>query len=261
MAASTGSNGNDSRPGGGPKGPIVDRLAKPLAKRFFKDVGVTEGDAGAFGVTLDGRAVKTPAKRPLSLPTRAAAEAVAKEWDAQTVEIDPSSMPMTRFTNTALDAVSLALSEVAADIVAYAARDLICYRAEGPDTLVLQQAAAWNPVLRWFAEGLGAEFRTAAGVMPVEQPQDALAKIGTTLTPLGAFHLTALHVMTTLTGSALLAIAHAQGFLSADEAWNAAHVDEDYQIAQWGEDEEASERRKKRAAEFRAASAYYALLR
>lgn len=256
----TGNNGNGSATGGGPKGPIVDRLTKPLAKRFYKDASVTEAEAGrGFAVVLDGRRIKTPAKNPLSLPTRAAANGVAAEWQAQGAEIDPATMPLNRFSNTAIDAVARALPEVAADIVAYANRDLICYRADAPDALVLKQSAAWNPVLGWCETALTAKFRTVAGVMPVEQSPDALGRIAALIAPLDAFRLTSLHVMTTLTGSALLALAHTEGFITADTAWAAAHVDEDYQIALWGDDEEARLRREARAVEFQAASTFYRL--
>lgn len=256
----TGNNGNGSTTGGGPKGPIVDRLTKPLAKRFYEDASVTEAEEGrGYAVVLDGRRIKTPAKNPLNLPTRVAAEAVASEWQAQGAEIDPATMPLNRFSNTAIDAVARALPEVAGDIVAYANRDLICYRADAPDALVLKQSAAWNPVLGWCETALAAKFRTVAGVMPVEQAPDTLTRIAALVAPLSAFQLTPLHVMTTLTGSALLALAHTQGFITAKAAWSAAHVDEDYQIALWGDDEEARLRREARAVEFKAASLLYRL--
>ena len=246
-------------PQGGPKGPIKDTMLKPLAKRFYKSAGVSA--APPFAILLDGRAVKTPAKSPLHLPTRALADAVAAEWNAQAAEINPAHMPLTRFANTALDAVSQTLPEVAADIVSYAGRDLLCYRAEAPADLVRAQSAKWDPVIAWFEKSLAARLRVVAGIMPVDQPGEALAAIAKVLEPHDAFHLTALHVMTTLTGSALLAVAHDQGFLTADDAWAAAHVDEDHQIALWGEDYEASDRRRRRTTEFHAACRMINLLK
>lgn len=239
---------------GGPKSPITDSLSKPLPKRFYKDVTVGEG--AFFQILLDGRVIKTPGKKALFLPSRALADAVAAEWDAQSELIDPSTMPLTRLANTAIDAVSSAQDEVAADIVAYAGRDLLCYRAEAPQDLTERQAKAWDPVLAWAREALGARFDVAEGVMPIDQPRASLAAFAKALQPHDAFRLTALHVLTTLTGSAILALAHGRGALDAGDAWAAAHVDDDHQIALWGEDYEASEKRKHRKAEFDAASRF-----
>ena len=242
---------------GAPRGPITDTMKKPLIKRFYKTANAGEGGQ----ILLDGRAVKTPKKRALRLPTNACAEAVAAEWAAQGAEINPGSMPLTRFANTAIDAVADTLDAVAADIVAYAARDLLCYRAEPLHDLARLQAAKWDPVLDWAKTALHAPFRAVAGIMPIDQPAAALTAIAAAIEPHEAFRLTALHVMTTLTGSALLALAHARGFLKCDQAWAAAHVDEDYQIALWGEDDDAGDRRARRAAEFHAASRFLAMLR
>lgn len=256
-AAGSDSNGH-SKPSGAPKGPISDSLKKPLAKRFYKDVSVT---SGAFHqVCLDNRPIRTPAKRALVLPTAALAEAVANEWRAQTVDIDPASMPLTRMANTAIDAVAETADAVARDIVAYAGRDLLCYRAEQPQELRDKQAAAWDPVLAWVQAALGARFKVVEGMMPVDQDAITLNRIATALEPHEPFRLTGLHVMTTLTGSALLSLAVARGHLTPQAAWAAAHVDEDYQIARWGEDYEAAERRKARWAEFSAAATLVALL-
>lgn len=239
---------------GGPKGPITDSLVKPLPKRFYKDVSVGEG--AFFQVLLDGRPIKTPGKKALMLPTRALAGLVASEWSAQDTHIDPSTMPLTRFTNTAIDAVSAALDEVAADIVAYAGRDLLCYRASEQPQLAQQQAALWDPVLAWASEALGARFDVAQGVMPIDQPPATLKAFARALEPHDPYRLTALHVMTTLTGSAILALAYARGALDAAQAWTIALVDENYQIALWGDDYEASVKRGQRKAEFDAATSY-----
>ncbi len=236
---------------GAPKGPITDTMAKPLAKRFYKDVTIGEG--AFFQILLDGRVVRTPGKRALLLPSRTLADAVAAEWQAQDANINPGTMPLTRFANTAIDAVSDAQKEVANDIAAYAGRDLLCYRAVTPPELTRLQAAAWDPVINWAREALAAHFTVVEGVMPVDQPVLTLKKFSAALEPHDAFKLTAMHVLTTLTGSALLALAHVRGFLNTDDMWSAAHVDEDYQIAHWGQDEEAAHRRVLRRQEFDAA--------
>lgn len=253
MSTNGKSNGSDTGAAGGIKN-ISDSLAKPLAKRFYKDVSVGEG--AFFQVLLDGRPIKTPGKKALMLPTRALAGLVADEWAAQEGEINPSTMPLTRFSNTAIDAVSGALEEVAADIVAYSGRDLLCYRAGDQPQLAKKQAELWDPVLAWAREALGARFDIAEGVMPIDQPAPALKAVARALEPHDAYRLTALHVMTTLTGSAILSLAHSRGALDAAAAWAAAHADEDYQISMWGEDYEASVKRGQRKAEFDAASRY-----
>lgn len=251
-------NGNGTGDANGGLKNISDSLAKPLPKRFYKDVSVGEG--AFFQVLLDGRPIKTPGKKALMLPTRALADLVAAEWAAQGAQIDPGTMPLTRFSNTAIDAVSAALDEVAADIVAYAGRDLLCYRAGHQPQLAERQAALWDPVLGWARAALGARFDVAEGVMPIDQPATTLKAIARALEPHDPYRLTALHVLTTLTGSAILALAHARGALDAEAAWAAAHVDEDYQIGMWGQDYEASVKRGQRQAEFDAASRYLAAL-
>ncbi len=228
-------------------------------KRLYRSVSV-DGAASAFRVLLDGKPIHTPARRELALPTRALAEAVAAEWDAQGEHIDPGAMPLTRLVNSALDGVAGREAEVRAEIVKYAASDLLCYRAEGPADLVRRQAQAWDPVLAWVRAALGTRLVIGQGIAPVAQPPAAGAAIERALAGLDAFALAAHHVMTTLTGSALLTLAHAGGRLTAEEAWAAAHVDEDWQISQWGEDAEAAARRQRRWAEMQAASRLLALL-
>jgi chaperone required for assembly of F1-ATPase len=211
-------------------------------------------------VLLDGKAVRTPAGRELILPTRALAEAVAAEWAAQAEHIDPATMPLTRLANSAIDGVRGQEGQVRGDILKYATSDLVCYRADGPEALARQQSALWDPVLAWSRDRLGGRFAVAQGIMPVAQPEAARVALARALEDYEAFQLTALHVMTTLTGSALLALAHAHGRFAAEAVWAAAHVDEDWQITQWGADAEAEVRRRHRLDEFEAASRLLELL-
>lgn len=230
------------------------QMKNPLPKRFYKEVGIGE-DAGRLTIELDGRRVKTPAKRQLSLPTRAAAELVASEWRHQVDVIDPATMPITRLVNSALDGVENELDAVTDDIVKYAGTDLLCYRADSPQSLVEAQAGKWDPVLYWAAETFGARFILAQGIIHQQQPASAIAAYAGALRryrdPLA---LGALHTITTLTGSALLALALAEGRLTAEEAWTAAHADEDWNIAQWGSDAEAEARRAHRWQDMKASS-------
>lgn len=247
--------------------PGKESLERPKLRRFYKHAGVRavpEGEAGRedsrYQVVLDDRPVRTPRKQALAVPQRALAEAIAAEWNAQGQEIDPVTMPLTRLANSILDGVIGREAEVRADILKYAASDLVCYRAGSPAGLVQRQLEAWDRIIAWARTALDARLVLTEGVMPVAQPASALEGIATALKPLDAYRLAGIHVMTTLTGSALLALAHSRGELTAAEVWAAAHVDEDWQIEQWGEDFEAAERRRHRWTEMDAASRLLALL-
>jgi len=218
-----------------------------LRRRFYEQVGVAEGEGG-FGLALDGRPVKTPARRSLAAPSLPLAEALAAEWRAQREYIDPSAMPLTRLANSIIDGVAHAPKAVAAEIEKYLASDLVFYRAEGPEKLVARQAAAWDPLIAWAREALGARFVLAQGVVFVAQPEEALAAASSAIPrdpsdTKALWRLGALHSITTLTGSALIALAVLRGRLSVDDAWAAAHVDEDWNMEIWGRDQLALERR------------------
>jgi chaperone required for assembly of F1-ATPase len=235
-----------------------------LRARFYKAAGVGEGDGG-FAVLLDGRPVRTPARRQLAAPVLPLAQALATEWDAQQNKVDPAAMPLTRLANSIIDGVAPAPQPVAAEIEQYLGADLLFYRAVEPPGLVESQRRHWDPVVEWARDSLGARFVLAEGVMHVAQPGAAVAAAAAAI-PNGAdiaqaWRLGALSVVTTLTGSALLALALAAGRLDADAAWAAAHVDEDWNMSFWGRDELALQRRTYRFAEMQAAAAVLTLLR
>lgn len=236
--------------------PIVraqKQMQAQLPKRFYEKADVVETEGG-FAVHLDGRPVKTPARSPLLLPSAAAAEIVAEEFRAQEKVIDPGKMPAMCLVNTAIDGIALDPQAVFEDILRFAGTDMLCYRAASPKELVARQTERWDPLIDW-AEGLGARFALAEGVMHVEQPREALAAFGVHLS---AFQhpvaLASLHTMTTLTGSAIIALAVAKGEILAEEGWSRAHIDEDWTIEQWGEDAEAAARRKVRESEMMVAA-------
>lgn len=237
-------------------------LRAELPKRFYATAGAAPvaGADGEFQVELDGRPLRTPKKLLLKLPTNALAVAIAAEWQAQGARIDPASMPLTRLANVAIDAVAEHMVEVRSDIEAFAASDLLCYRATMPETLVQRQHAYWDPILAWAEKALGAKLVVGEGVMPVTQAPDAIMAIGRALADMDEFRLAALHVMTTLLGSAILSLAHAKGRLSLEQAWAAANVDEMWQAEQWGRDAEAEARQAYRYGEFAAASRLVTLL-
>lgn len=230
-----------------------------LPRRFYERVE-TEDEAGGVSLRLDGKPVRTPGKAELVLPTKALAEAVADEWRGQGERIDPATMPLTRLANSVIDGVKGREDAVKDDILGYGRSDLVCYRAEGPEKLVALQTKHWDPVAAWAKTELHAPMHLAEGVMHVTQDEASLDAIAARLAEFDAWGLAALHVMTGLTGSALLALAVGLGRLSPKEAWAAAHVDEDWQIGQWGEDDDAKARRENRHRDFAAAARFGQLL-
>jgi chaperone required for assembly of F1-ATPase len=237
-------------------------MRQPVVKRFYGGVDVREAQGGLHALTLDGRGARTPGRNPLAAKSRGLMLKVAAEWDRQRETIEPADMPLTRLVNSAIDGVSRTMAETRADITRYAGSDLLCYRGEEPEALAARQAQAFDPVLRWAADSLGARLNVTTSVMHVAQPPMALAAIGAEIEAYDdPVALAALSVMTTLTGSALLALAVGRGFLSAEAAWQAAHADEDFQAERWGEDVEALARRKARWREFEAAATAIALTR
>jgi chaperone required for assembly of F1-ATPase len=239
-------------------------LQKALPGRFYKDARAEPLGQG-FALALDGRIAKTPAKHDLVVPTRALAEAVAGEWQAQVEKIDFTAMPLTRLAFTAIDGIAGKVQAVVDDIVKYSETDLVCYRAAGPANLVAAQSTAWDPILDFAATQLNARFVCAEGVMFVSQPEVARAAIATRVAEIGGgmnapFALASLSTMTVLTGSVLIALALTGGESSLESAWAAAHVDEDFQARQWGEDREATARRNLRFADMAAAEKFWRLL-
>jgi chaperone required for assembly of F1-ATPase len=233
-----------------------------LPKRFYKEAGIApraEGDG--FAIALDGRTIRTPAKRVLVAPHRAIADALVAEWNAQGEFVDPSTMPLTRLANSVIDGITDRTADVAADIAKFFSSDLLFYRADAPQELIDRQTAAWDPVLRWITDQFGARFVLAEGIMPVAQPDQAVAAMRRLL-PDDPWRLGALHVVTTTTGSALLAMRlMLAGSGDADTIWRAANIDEDWNAETWGEDSEALKRRERLAREFRAAALVLKALR
>ena len=235
-----------------PEEAVRRTMRRPRRKRFYAHAGVTETPAG-FAVTLDDKPIRTPSGRQVVVPVRAIADAIVAEWEAQKEFIDPLTMPMTRFANSVVDAVVDRVEAVTSDIAKYFQSDLLFYRAGHPEALVAREAALWDPVVFWARDALGAHFILAEGIVHVRQPDSAIAAARAVL-PTDPWSIAALHVVTTLTGSALLALALLRGVLDSDQAWAAAHVDEDWNIEKWGVDEEVAARRAARLVDFGAAA-------
>lgn len=225
---------------------MKDRAERPLPKRFYKSVQVSDRNQ----ILLDGRSVKTPLKATLQLPNRGLAEAVAAEWAAQTDVINPAVMPLTRLANTAIDRATSERAHIVNEIVQYAGSDLILYRAGQPESLLELQTRHWDPVLTWSQAALDAKFQPATGIVHKAQDERALATLRAVVESRDSWRLTALYLLTTLTGSALLALMLERNAATAEPVWDAAHVDEDFQASQWGEDWEAKLRRDARRREF-----------
>ncbi len=223
----------------------------PQRKRFYKAAGTAEADGG-FAVTLDGKLIRTPSGRHVIAPSRGIAEAIAAEWEAQSETIDPLTMPLTRFANSVAD-VGDRTDAVADDAAKYLGTDLLFYRAGHPEALVAKEAAHWDPILSWAANDLGAHFILSEGIVHVAQPEQAI-KAARAVFPADPWSIAALHVVTTLTGSALLALALLHGVRDSEQVWAAAHVDEDWNIEKWGLDEEVAARRAARLVDFTAAA-------
>ena len=240
-----------------PKDPIAasQRLARPeLPRRFYKAATAAPYEGG-FALFLDGKVVKTPARHALVVVAgQEVAVALAEEWQRQGERIDPASMPFTRIVNAAIDHVEGAAGAVRAEIVKYAGTDLICYRAEAPAGLAALQARSWDPLVAWARAELGAPLVVTAGVMHVPQPEIATAVVARAVAGFDGVRLAALSTLTTITGSAVIALAVARGRLDAEAGWLAALVDEEWQVAHWGRDEIAMAARELRWREVEAAA-------
>ena len=227
-------------------------------KRFWTAASVV-ADAGGFAVHLDGRPVKTPAKQPLLLPTHALATLVAAEWDAQSGLVNPETMPITRMANSAIDKVVAQYHEVATLLTAYGETDHLCYRATHPPALAAQQALAWDPLLEWAAEALQAPLKATVGIAPIAQDPAVLARLHDQVLALGNFKLAAFHDLVSISGSLVLAFGVGLGRLTAEEGWHLSRLDESWQIALWGEDEDAAAAAALKREAFHLAARFFAL--
>jgi chaperone required for assembly of F1-ATPase len=222
-------------------------------KRFYKEVSVSSD----YGIALDGRPVKTPAKALLILPNTKLAEAVADEWRAQGDKIDPWKMPSTGLANAAIDKIT---PELVAGLAAYAESDLLCYRAAEPPALVARQDAEWNPVLDWARGRYDVSFTLVPGIIHQPQPPATINRLGAALEAYPPFAIAALSQVITISGSLVIGLALAENAIGAEAAFDAAHLDELWQEEQWGADDFALEARAARRGDFLAACGFLALL-
>jgi len=228
-------------------------------KRFWKQAEVILADGG-WGIALDGRPVRTPARTPLVVESRALADAIASEWDAQGEDIDPASMPLTGIANAAIDLTSGDLATFAEPIAAYAGSDLLCYREDRDAVLQAEQATAWNPLLAWAEQRYGIEFALAQGVLPIDQPDATIAALRGAVLSHDPFRLAPLTLLVTIGGSLVAGLALAEKAYPAEALWEAVSLDELYQERRWGADDEAQKARARREAEWHNAARFLSLL-
>jgi chaperone required for assembly of F1-ATPase len=228
-------------------------------KRIYRTVA-TEHLAGGHSVMLDGKPMRTPGRRALVLPTGALAAAIAAEWDAQTGEIRPAQMPLTRLAATAIDRTADQRDQTIAETASYAGTDLVCYRADHPPALAARQHAAWQPLIDWAAARYASRLEVTAGIIPRPQDPAILSRFTEAVAAFDNFRLTGLHTATAACGSLIIALALAEGRVGAEEAFAISQLDETFQIEAWGEDEEAMRRRAALAADIAATARFLALL-
>lgn len=228
-------------------------------RRVYKSVATRPAEGG-WGVALDGRPLRTPAKRELSVPNEPLAAAIAAEWEAQQTDVHPETMPLTRLAATAIDRTADLRDKIAAEVANYAGTDLVCYRAEHPPALAARQEAVWQPLLDWAAGRYDAGLAVTAGIVPTAQSAASLKAFAAAVAALDDFRLTALQAATAACGSLVIALALLEGRLDAEAAFAASQLDETFQIEAWGEDEEAAKRRAALADDIAAAARFLALL-
>jgi chaperone required for assembly of F1-ATPase len=228
-------------------------------KRFWKSAAAEPSEDG-WSVHLDGKPLRTPARNPLVVPSEALARAIAAEWNSGGEEIDPRAMPLTGIANAAIDRVATEREAFASALAAYGESDLACYRADSPRELVQRQESRWDELLSWARRRFDVDFRTTCGVMHVEQPPATVARLTHAVAALDPFRLAGLSPLVTIGGSLVAALAVLEQALSAEEAWEAVTVDEQWQAEQWGRDAEAEERLSNRRRDFLAAALYLELL-
>lgn len=225
-------------------------------KRFWTSVEIAAVEGG-FTVTLDGRNVRTPGKALLTVPTEAMAKHIAEEWEAQTEKVDPRTMPWTRSANSAIDKLSVQRREVEDHLIGYAATDLVCYRAESPLGLVERQSQGWDPILDTIESSFGVRLETTSGVMPVTQSRDSLDILRNVMSDMSDFAITGFHDIVTLSGSYLIAVSVTLKAVDPKAAWQLSRIDEDWQIEQWGRDEEADAHAETKRAAFIHATRFF----
>jgi chaperone required for assembly of F1-ATPase len=228
-------------------------------KRFWKTAEAVAEEEG-WGVRLDGRSLRTPGKTVLLVPTEGLGQAIAAEWEAAGDTVDPRAMPLTGLANAAIDRVAPDRISFAVGLAKYAAADLACYRAEGPQTLAKRQAASWDRLLGWARRRFDIDFAVTAGIVHIDQPPATVERLAHEIATLDSFRLAALSPLVAIGGSLVAALAVIEDAMTAAEAWEAVSIDERWQLEKWGGDAEAAAALDNRRADFFAAASVLKLL-
>ena len=228
-------------------------------KRFWKLAAVVERDGG-WGVELDGKPLRTPARELLTVPTKPLADEIAAEWNSIEEKLDPRAMPLTGLANAAIDRVAPDRQAFASGLARYAEGDLACYRAEGPRELVGRQSKRWDELLGWARRRFDVDFCTTSSVLHVDQPPATVERLTHAVGALDAFRLAGLSPLVTIGGSLIAALAVIEGGLTAGQAWDAVSLDDRWQLEQWGSDAEAEAALENRRSDFLAAARFLELL-
>ena len=228
-------------------------------KRFWKTAEAVEREGG-WGVELDGKPLRTPAREPLVVPTSALAEAIAAEWNGVQDKIDPQAMPLTGLANAAIDRIQTDRKAFADGLARYAEADLACYRAEGPAGLVNRQTKEWDELLAWGRRRFDVDFNTTSAITHVAQPPATVERLSHAVAALDDFHLAGLSPLTTIGGSLLAALGVLEGAFTPEQAWEAVSIEDRWQLEQWGSDAEAEAALANRRWDFLAAARFLELL-
>ena len=228
-------------------------------KRFGKVVGVEQRGAG-WAIRLDGRAVRTPARAALAVPTERLAEAIAEEWRGVGDTIEPRMMRLTGLANAAIDRVNPDRQAFAEGLARYAQADLACYRADGPRELVARQEQEWDSLLAWARRRYDVDFATTSGLMHVAQPGATVERLAHAVAALDAFRLAGLSPLVTIGGSLVAALAVEEKAMTPAQAWDAVSLDDRWQLERWGADAEAEATLGIRRRDFLAAASFLELV-
>jgi chaperone required for assembly of F1-ATPase len=216
--------------------------------------------AEKYAVLLDGKPARTPSGEPLLLPSQALAQAVAHEWQSQGKVIRKNTMPLTQIACIAIDLVGRQREKVAEDLLGYIDTDLVCFRAGDVPDLVRQQGELLDPVLAWAKERFGVQFLITGGVMPLRQPADIQEKLSRALASYDDWKLAALAAAVKPLGSLILGLALTEGHINAQAAFMLSQLEESYETARWGIDEEKEAKRLGLASEIESAERLLHLL-
>ena len=227
-------------------------------KRFYKAATASEAEGG-WQVLLDGRAVKTPGKLALALPTEGLAAAIAAEWAAQGEMVVPDTMPLTQYACSALDRVAPARAQVIDQASGYAETDLMAYPTDEPAALRVEQDAVWLPLLTELRD-LGWDLKQTGGLMAIDQDPDIRPRAKAWLEAKSDMALTALASLIETSGSFFLAYALAEGLRDIEALVQACTLEEQFNLKAWGSDEEAEQLLARREADLRSAAQMLDLL-